>query len=343
MAIERAEHIRHLVERGELGATVRSARDALPALEGEARGETLLLLSWARLTAGQPLDALRAAVAASDVYKACGSRAGTCEALIRVGNTLRAGGDHASVVSTLEQADELAREVGEPMLIASVMRNMGVCCSVIGRHRQALSCLNEALEISDQHGNTSDRLNARLSPYNAHNRQAEALGEGSAEAKAASSAMLGWWRSLADECAAHGHTRMEVMARGNHAITLYQCGRPAEAITELKPLLGRYRELGMKPNVAICHNELGRCHEALDEPAPAREQYVHALSLLRDGGSLDDLQQALEGLSHTEEALDNLAAALAALREVRSVDRRKSDDAARSAASQRELASNSRA
>lgn len=331
------DNIRTMIERGELDAAARTARNALPGLEGEARGQMLLLLSWAQLSAGHQQEALRHAATAIEVFDACGSVEGRCDALIRIGNVLRGGGDHAGALTTLEQAEVLARTLGEPTRIAAVLRAIGVCCSIIGRHQHALSCLQESLELLANAGTVTERLGTRQSLLNAINRRIGTPATDDVEAAAVLAQQIEKWGELAEDCAATGHTRLEVMARGNLAITLYESGRADAAIAALTPLLARYRELGMRPNEAICHNELGRCFEARCDAASAQQHYERAIALLRDGGSLDDLQQALDGLSRTQETLGDLAQALAALREVRAIDTRKADEAARASASQREL------
>lgn len=329
MQQDRYAHVQQLIEQGDLDIALRETREALPTLDGEARGQMLLLASRAHHVGGNLLDAMRAAVGAGDVFKVCGSRGGACDALIRIGNVLRTAGDHGYALTTLEQAEEMARELGGSLRIAQVVRNVGVSCSLLGRHQQALSCLNEARALLGPDGDLTERLNAELSLCNALSRQAQTEAE--------RLALIDRWRELADDCARTGHARLEAMARGNEAITLMEAGRASEAVDPLLALLDRYRELGMRPNEAICQNQLGRCFEAGGDAARAREHFRTALGLLRDGGSLDELQEALEGLSRAEEALGHLAAALAALREVRTIDARKSDEAARSSVAQREL------
>jgi diguanylate cyclase (GGDEF)-like protein len=329
--------VRQLIDRGELDAALQLAQATLPALADEAQGDMLLLISMAQALAGRFLDALRSASRASRVFEACGSRAGLCDVQIRISHALRAAGDQASAIKALETAEELARELGDPLRMAAVLRQLGVCCSLIGRHRQALSCLDEALSLLRRHGSLADLLNARLSLYNAHNREADTHPAGSEAARAAAQPYLERWQTYADDCAAAGQTRLELMGRGNHAVTLYQYGDAQAAAHELQGLLELYRAHGMLPNLALCHSELGRCHEALGDPALAREQYRLAATMLRGEGSLDDLQQTLEGLSRVEEALGDLPSALAALREVREVDRRKTDAAARDAVVKRDL------
>ena len=252
MSPDAAADVRALIEQGAIVQAIEMARAALHALAGEERAHVLLELATACISGGDYIDALRAAVSATDLFKASDSQGGVCDALTRVAGALRSAGDHASAISTLEQAEQIARALGEPLRLAQVLRNIGVCSSLVGRHQHALSCLNEA-------------------------------------------------------------------------------------IAELQALLAEYRVRGMRPNEGLCFAELGHCHEALSEAAAARDNYRQAIAILEDGGTLDDLQSALEGLSLVEEALGDHAASLAALRRVRAIDKRKSDEAARSAVVQREL------
>ncbi|NWG74635.1 MAG: GGDEF domain-containing protein, partial [Rubrivivax sp.] len=80
-----------------------------------------------------------------------------------------------------------------------------------------------------------------------------------------------------------------------------------------------------------------RCHETLGDWASARAHYRQALDILRGAGVQDDLLESLDGLSRAEEALGDVGAALAALRELRALEKRRSDESARQAVHQREL------
>ena len=344
------------MDRGEVAAAREAARAALPTLSGAERGRMLLLLSAASTLAGDALDGMRNGVAAREVFQglvAAGSpgppdgsaqaqaqaeaQAGMCEGLGRVAGALRLVGDHATAIATLEQAEVLAREAGLMLPLALVLRQIGVCCSLVGRHRHAQICLDEAETLLQAHGSPADRLQARLSTLNARNRLSEALPAESDERRLTLTATLPDWQSLAEACAAAGQQRLAVMARGNHAITLAELGRHAEAITEFLALEPQYRSLGMRPNEGLCLGKLAISQLALGAKASARGSAQRAEAVLRDGGALDDLQETLEALSTAEAACGDPVAALATLRRVRELDRRKSDAAARGAVAQREL------
>ena len=342
------ETVQALADRGEIEAARAAARAALPALAGLERGQMLLALSAVAALAGDAMDSLRAAAEARECFQAAASatgdtaaadaaRAGECDALNRVAVALRLAGDHATALATLEQAESLAREANQPVRLALVLRNIGICCSVVGRHHHAMSCLDEAEALMRVHGSAADLAGARLSAINARNRFGDSLPPASAERITTLQSTLPEWQALADTSAADGLRRVHVMARGNLAITLADLGRHAEAVAELQALEPAYRELGMRPNEGLCVSKLGRSHLAQGDAAAARDGFRRAVALLEEAGALDDLQEALEGLSEAEEACGDAAAALAALRRVREIERRKSDAAARAAVVQREL------
>ncbi len=341
------ESVQALADRGEIEAARAAARAAVPALDGVARGRMLLALSVVGALAGDAMDSLRAAAAAREVFQTAAAegdaaavheaRAGECDALNRMATALRLAGDHATAIATLEQAELLARASGQPLRLAQVLRNIGVCCSVVGRHHHAMSCLDEAEALLRVHGGPAEQAHGRLSAINARNRLSDSLPVGSEERRRTLQATLPEWQALAEASAAAGERRVHVMARGNLAITLAELGHHHEAIAGLQALEPEYRALGMRPNEGLCLGKLGRSHLALGDAAAARDVLLRAVALLDEGGALDDLQEALEGLSEAEERCGDAAAALAALRRVREIERRKSDGAARAAVVQREL------
>ena len=172
------------VEEGALAKAIEAARRELPRFDGEERGRVLLALSAACWTSGQNLDALRAAVSAGDAFRSCRSMPGVCDAMVRIAASLRSAGDHASAISTLERAEEVARDLGDSKRLADVLRNVGVCCSLVGRHQQALSSLTETCALLEPDAAPYERHVARLSLNNARNRRAVSLPEMSDERSA---------------------------------------------------------------------------------------------------------------------------------------------------------------
>ena len=336
MSQDTAQRIRALAERGGIQDALALAESVLPGLSGIERAHVLLAHGAVQGMAGELQAALRSNVDACQIFEAANDRTGLCDALVQTAGTLRGAGDHGTAISTLEQAESLAREVGDPLRAARVQRTIGVVSSIIGRHQHALACLEEAVSQLEQHAPGDEARTARLSRLNAASRRLRSLGD-EAERRTQAQAVLVEWALLAEDATAAGHARLALMAWGNHAIILQPAGRIPDAVQALRALLPRYREMDMRPNEALAHAELGRCHEALAEPGQAREHYRQALALLPQAETSDDRLEALEGLARCEEALGDIASALQALKDVRQSEKRRSDDAARQSITQREL------
>lgn len=332
-----AEQIHELAEQGAVKQAIDAARRALPLLDGTPRAHVLLALSGACLGAGQAIEALRAAVAASELFEAGRDAAGRCDALLRIAAALAGAGDDTAAVTTIEQAEMLAREMGDAPRLALALRHVGVCCSRLGRHQQALACLNEATALQVHAVSPAERLSTRLALCHARSRHAESLPAGSAAQQALRDDTIDLWPPLANDCAAAGLVRLEALARANHGFLLRQSGRHRDAAALLEALVPSYRATGQRSDEGLCHTELGRCHAALGDALLARAYFEEAAGILRASGSLDDLLEALEGLSEAEESLGDPAAALAALKEARAIDRRKDEAMARQRMLQREL------
>lgn len=336
MSLDALHMVRTLIEKGALEEAHAVASSALEDPHNPLRGEALLALAAADSARGHYTQSLRLCVEAGEVFEASGSVGGLCDALTQTAGVLRAAGDASTALSTLEHAETIARQSGDAVRIARVLRLIGVCASSLGRHQHALSCLNEAEQRLRDIGDHSERRKVQLSLLNARDLQNESEPD-PATVQARSRDALQAWIDLAEEAAANQETRLSVLAWGNHAIALYYAGLIPEAIAALSALLPRYREFGMKANEGLTHVELARCREAQGDWHAAREQHQLALGILRSAGVQDDLMQSLDGLSRCEEHLGNPAAALSALRELRAIEQQRKDDTARQAVVQREL------
>ncbi|MFZ5548444.1 MAG: diguanylate cyclase [Pseudomonadota bacterium] len=326
-----------LIQRGEIDRAMAGARDALRHATGPARARALLALASASNSAGQFADALRAALAADALYRDTGDAAGSCDALLRAAQAMRAAGDQAAAVELLERVEQHARLQGDDERLAQALRHIGICSSLLGRHQHARSCLTEAEALCRRVGSVADQLNARLSLLNAHNRQAEPLPASDPQRQDVLTWLLPAWAALAVDCAAQDNRRLAAMALGNRAITLHALGRDEEAADALEALLPEYRALGMRPNEGLCLAEIGHCLKALGRPGEARDHYRAALQVLDQAGTVEDRLAALDGLAHTEEALGDAAAALAAMKQLRAMERQSGLDEGQRAVLRREL------
>jgi diguanylate cyclase (GGDEF)-like protein len=335
-ADETATLARQLAERGEPDQAQALLTSALKRVRSSPRATLMLAQAQLGVHRGQFLEALGAAVEAGELFRSAGHRPGVCDALVMSATTLRAAGDHASALTTLEEAEGLAREIGDELRLGRVMRQIGVVSSLLGRHQHAHACLEEATGLLEHHAPADERRACRQSALNVFSRYL--MSQDPAErSPAATQSHLEDWLALAGEAQAGGQTRVALMCWGNHAIQLHVAGRPAEAVAALRDLVPRYRECGMQPNEALAHVEAGIALEALADVAAARDHYLQGRSLLDATSAPDDLLQCLEGLARCEEALGDPAAALAALKALRALEARRRDDAARQALLQREL------
>jgi diguanylate cyclase len=331
-----ADLIRALVERGAHDEAHALADHSMRGAAGPERADLLLALSLVHTNRGEHLPALAAAVEAGELFQAAGLAGRTCDALVSTAGILRAAGDHETALSTLEHAETLARGVGDELRRGRVLRQIGIVSSVLGRHQHAQSCLEEACQLLGRSAGGDEQRNARLSYLNGISRRLDGAPD-DGQPRPEVEAHLRDWIELAEQCTAAGQMRLALMAWGNHAIVLQAAGRHREAAAALRALVPRYREFGMRPNEGLAYTEMARCHETLGDAERARQHYRDALALLREGGVVEDLLRALEGLARCEESLGDVAAAYAALKELRAAERQRKDESARQALLQREL------
>ncbi len=331
-----ADRARALIERSDADQAQALIDAALPAARGADRAELLMSLSSLHRHRGQQRASLAASVEAGELFSQAGQPGRLCDALTLTAGTLRVAGDHETALSTLEHAESLARAAGDEKSRALVLRNIGVVSSLLGRHQQAQSYLDEAMQLLQLHGSADEQRNTRQSQLNGISRRLEQTLPGAVATQEIENHLQDW-QALAAATSADGQTRTTLMALGNHAITLRVAGRHDDAAQALQALLPRYRDAGMLPNEGLALGELGHCHKALGDFDAARGRYHEALVLLRTAGAQDDMLAALEGLAVCEEQLGDVAAALATLKEVRAVEKQRNDDKARHALLQREL------
>jgi diguanylate cyclase (GGDEF)-like protein len=333
-----AARIQGLIDAGQTAQAVEVAQAALRDAQGARRASLLLGLASAHIASGRLIEGIRASVAARDAWQALNSREGECDALLRVATALRSGADQAAAINAAEQAEAIARAINDPHRLAMALRLIGISCSIVGRHQQGVSELQEALDLMQSLPQAdADLLRVRMALLNARAREAESLAVDSPQRTARCLDLAEQFAALAQDCERANNVTLTLMARGNQAIMLRQGGCSEPAIEALKALAPEYQRCGLQPNVALCHLELGHASRDLGRHAQAVEHYHQALALLRHEGSLDDLAEALDGLSHSEEAQGHTAEALSALREWCAVGQRKTDEAARAAGVQREL------
>lgn len=313
------------MQAGDVEAAIELLVNQIGCYSGAERACLLISLAHTKVVLGEALESLHAAASACDLYRTAGDQCGECDSLVAMAGALRRAGEHMPAVSHLQRAEEIARAVGDRARLAVALRNLGVCCSYLGRHEQALSHLEEALQ---QHGDvieTFESMQTRLSLLNARNRHAMSLTD-AGEQVSLSMAVLPEWLQLASDAGTAGYERLQLMALGNHAITLRECGRSAEAAAALEGLLPRYRQFGMRPNEGICLQQLGSALFNAGDVKRAHDCFAAAIAIQETAGSVVDLRDSLEGISQTLEALGDYRASLHTLRRVHELTQRLADD-----------------
>ncbi len=160
------------LDAGALEEAVTLAEEQMTDAIGEARAILQHALALACNLVGRSVEAQRAAAAAREGFKAIDSREGELDALLAIGSVMRSAGDHASAMLAFEEAEPMARELRSDIRLGVVLRQIGVCCSLLGRHQQALSSLREAALIPAREPTDREHLSTLLSLYNAPKKSA---------------------------------------------------------------------------------------------------------------------------------------------------------------------------
>ena len=258
------------------------------------------------------------------------------EAILHTGQALQIIEDHAGAIKHFVEAEQLATRIGAHELEARVWRRMGVSASIIGRHAQAVDYLERSVAATKATGSNTDWLGARSSLLNAYNRQVEADYPDGPERIAAYRPYLAQWDNLANEAQAAGIRRISAVARGNYAIAQRFVEDYEGALETLDDVLKLYQAYKMRANIAITFNEMGAVYCRLKRFDDALAAYHNALVHLADGSKREQCD-AYAGISQAHEGLGDLAAALSALKKVRTLETALTDQEARSNAERREL------
>ena len=329
------EAMQRAIDAGALPDAIALGVEQSRLLAPAQRGSVLATLAFAYAANGQLAEALRAAAAARDLAREHGDRRLEVEAVLATATTLNSAEDHAGVIQLIEAVEPIIDELDDPALQAQALRRLGVSCSIVGEHARGIAYLDRAHDLFTAAGEHGHALALRNSMLNARVRQLDTLAEEDPRRAAGNAAVLDEWRELAAQYEAAGNRRMALMARGNYAICAWQAGQPEQALDVLDDLLPRYAEAGMRPNVVITHNHRGHVLRRLGRLDEARAAYGAVLA--DAGASPRERCDALDGTATVLEAQDEARAALAAIKELRALERQLDDMQARLRAHQREL------
>ena len=333
---EEVARIRLAINGGDGVAAERDADKLLATVEAADRALVLNALANLHAANGDILALGRVAAEARNAAQLHGDAESEAEAILHTGHALQMIEDHAAAIKYFVEAEQIATRIGSRELEACVWRRMGVSSSIIGRHVQAVDYLERSVRAFHELNHIADWLGARSSLLNAYNRKVEGEIPEGPERVAAYRPYLAEWDRLANEAQAAGIRRTSAIARGNFAIAQRVVEDYEGALVTLEDVLKLYQSYKMRANIAITFNEMGSVFCKLRRWVDALGAYHNALVYLADGSKREQCD-AYAGISLAHEGLGDLAAALGALKKVRTLEAALTDQEARSTAERREL------
>ena len=330
-----ADRIRDQIEAGGLGEAIAAVDGALEHCTSAERPILLGLKSLALVSTGQALEGLRVATQARELAAAVADPAIESEALLALGFALQSLEEHTRAFDILTQAERLAQQTGDNTLLGKARRRLGISCSVLGRHGQALEMLEDAARMLDQHGSLAERYHARYSVLNAKGRAADDSTGDDAARQLQYAELLAQWDGFLEEVAAHGLTRLELMALANTGIAARRAGKVDAATQTLQRAVDGLAKAGLRGHEAVAQGHLGAILMTLGRPEEAVVAFRRGIALL-EGGNPRELMGTWLELAEAYEAIDDPRLALAAFKEARRLERQLHDDEARQAATKRE-------
>jgi len=330
-----ATRIREHIEGGRLLQALADADIALESANATEQPILLCLKSLALVTTGQALAGLRIATQAHELAAALSKPVIEGEALLAVGFALQTLEEHASAIDAFTHAERLAKQSGDNGLCARALRRLGISCSVLGRHQQALEILEQAAASLEQHGTLAERYHARYSVLNAKGRATDTLDANDAARQRQYRALFADWQAFSEEVASLQLTRLELMSLTNAGIAAHRAGDYEVSLAILERGIAGHAHAGQRGHEALAVNHLGEVLLALGRVSEAVETFKRGIAL-QEGGSPRELMAAWEALAGAYETIDDPRLALASFKQARSIERTLHDDDARLAAARRE-------
>ena len=314
---------------------------ALAQLSGEsgvARLQLLLLIARCHGVMGAPVEALRAALQARAQAVELGDVNGEAEALLDAGASHQRVDEHAAAIGYFEQAESLLQSIDDPHLHHGLLRRMGVSCSLLGRHDEALGYIERSIAVLPASAPAQDRMSSRNSLINAHSRRIDATVKADAERQAAYGALLPELEALIRDATSEGCHRIALLARANYGTVLVRAARHAQGIDYLERLAGELAAAGLKGDMGAAKGSIGTAHLRLGNHEQAIATFREALDLLA-AGSIAFQRDAWDGIAAAHEALDQPREALAAYKSARALEQKLADSSALASLEKREARS----
>src|SRR5215212_7426444 len=163
---------------GDAQAALAAALALLADQSNEGRLQLLLFIARCYGVIGAPVEALRAALQARALAVELGDASAEAEALLDAGASHQRVDEHGPAIGYFEQAERLLQSIDDPHLHHGLLRRMGVSCSILGRHDQALGYIERSIAVLPESAAAQDRMSSRNSLVNAKSRRIDAAVKG---------------------------------------------------------------------------------------------------------------------------------------------------------------------
>lgn len=312
---------------GDAQSALKRALALLPEQSGRARLQLHLFIARCHGVTGAPVEALRAALQSRAQAVELGEASAEAEALLAAGAAHQRVDEHAAAIGYFDQAEHLLQSIDDPHLHHGLLRRMGVSCSILGRHDQALGYIERSIAVLPASAPAQDRMSSRNSLINAHSRRIESDARPETERQQAYGGLLPDLEALIREATAEGCTRIALLARANYGTVLVKSARFAEGIAYLDRVVADLETAGLKGDIGAAKGSIATAYLKLGQFERALEVFRQSLDFL--GAGLVAFQREVwDGIAAAHEGLDQPREALAALKTARALEHRLADSSA---------------
>ncbi|MBK8324374.1 MAG: GGDEF domain-containing protein [Betaproteobacteria bacterium] len=323
---------------GDPQAALVEALARLPGQSGRERVDWLLFIARCHGVIGSAVPALQFALEARVLAAGIGDARAQAEATLLAGAAHQRVDGHGAALGCFTEAESLLEGVEDDRLRHGLFRRMGVVCSILGRHDEALDLIRRSIEILPADAPEAERLASRNSWINACTRRIDAAPQDEAARRESCGAMLPELESLVRDAAAAGNRRLALLAEANCGSLLVKAGRHDEGIARLEAHFARLAEAGLRTEMGAAKGSIGKAHLAQGRHEAAIAALREALGHL-EGGSVQFQRDVWDAIATAHEALDQPREALAAVKAARALEKGISDTAATMDLEKRQLRS----
>src|SRR5688572_28963787 len=268
---------------GDPKSALASALALLPAQAGSDRLQLLLFLARCNGVMGDPVEALRASLQARALAVELGDVKAEAEALLDAGAAHQRVDEQAGAIGYFEQAERLLQAIDDPHLHHGLLRRMGVSCSILGRHDQALAYIQRSIAVLPATAPAQDRMSSRNSLINAHSRRVDASVKGDPQRIEAYKTLLPDLEALIRDATAEGCHRIALLAKANYGTALVRTASFQEGIEYLERVIEALAAAGLKADIGAAKGSIGTAYLRLGQYERAIEVFRDALEYLGAG------------------------------------------------------------